>query len=816
MATKELQTRLQLKYDTYANWNDETLGENKGANLVLLKGEIGICAIGNTAETGSAEATNNPAVLFKVGDGVTPFKRLKWASALAADVYGWAKSETVVLTEKTETIGEGESAKTVTKQILEFKTGSTVNHSIDLSAFATDTDVKIITDNLAARITTIEGALGTDNGSAGSVSARLDFVEEQLDDILGHEADGDIEAKVGLINQALVDAKEYTDNQIGTAAVGTEGSDGYIAATGIRKEIMDTEASAVASANSYTDGKVSTINADISAVKGRLNVIEGEATVEGSIKQIVAGAVTEVKAYADSAETDAINAAKAYTDGVIGNKAEGETEATGIRGEIAQAELAAKTYTDSAVETIKAKDAAQDTAIQANADAIAAEKTAREQADQSINTKIGNVTEGKDVVTMISDAQTAAVSAAKTETEKQVKSLADNQVATNTTAIAALGKVDETLGSRLDTVEAKLADVANVMDFRGAVEALPESTEGYQDGDVIVVTAGDNSGKEFVVFDGNFVEFGYADGNTVAIGDLQQRMGTIETDVKEAQADISALETAVNKKLSNEDFDILWQAHITDHAETATKITSEIETAVNGEKALREAADTAINNKIGTLPSDYTTVVDGIAKAKKAGEDADAKATAVEGRMTTAEGNITTLQSIVKGYTSEGSIKTAIETAQTAATNAQTAAGDAQTRVGVLETSIPNIKTTAEDAQTRVAAVEGRVNTAETAIVTLQDIISDYTGKGAIKTAIESVTTLAQTGVDNAALAQATADKAQDEVDALETVVTGVKTTADTAAADIANIKADYLKAVDTYIFNCGSSTTVIHEKTVD
>lgn len=85
-------TRLQLKHDTYANWTNTSV-EGQGGNLVLLPGEIGICIIDNK-EQGAQTA---PTVLFKVGDGVHPFhdpdptKCLKWASALAADVYTWAK-----------------------------------------------------------------------------------------------------------------------------------------------------------------------------------------------------------------------------------------------------------------------------------------------------------------------------------------------------------------------------------------------------------------------------------------------------------------------------------------------------------------------------------------------------------------------------------------------------------------------------------------------------------------------------------------------------------------------------------------------------
>ena len=123
MATKELLTRIALKYDTYQNWTDASK-EGQGANLVLLKGELGICAIEN-----KADATTAPTVLFKVGDGTTPFSGLKWASALAADVHEWAKAETV------ELVGD----------VIQFKTGNSIKHSIDLSKYATDASVKEIT-----------------------------------------------------------------------------------------------------------------------------------------------------------------------------------------------------------------------------------------------------------------------------------------------------------------------------------------------------------------------------------------------------------------------------------------------------------------------------------------------------------------------------------------------------------------------------------------------------------------------------------------------------------------------------------------------
>ena len=91
MATKTLKTRIQLKYDTYTNWNTN--------NPVLLKGEWAATVIPTTAQDGSS---STPVVMLKVGDGVadsqgnitgTHFRDLPWASALASDVYSWAKKE---------------------------------------------------------------------------------------------------------------------------------------------------------------------------------------------------------------------------------------------------------------------------------------------------------------------------------------------------------------------------------------------------------------------------------------------------------------------------------------------------------------------------------------------------------------------------------------------------------------------------------------------------------------------------------------------------------------------------------------------------
>lgn len=80
MAT--LNTRIQLKCDTYENW--------QANDIVLKNGEIGFCVI--PADTGAVQT--EPTVMAKIGDGVKKYSELDWMSAKAADVYEWAKAAT--------------------------------------------------------------------------------------------------------------------------------------------------------------------------------------------------------------------------------------------------------------------------------------------------------------------------------------------------------------------------------------------------------------------------------------------------------------------------------------------------------------------------------------------------------------------------------------------------------------------------------------------------------------------------------------------------------------------------------------------------
>lgn len=104
MATKTIQTRIGLKYDFYSSWvqkgnwsNGTFTADPNGsssfdAGFVPLKGEVVFYYI--PGSTGAV--AQEPAVLFKVGDGVHSLHDLPWGSAIAADVYAWAKQQSLL------------------------------------------------------------------------------------------------------------------------------------------------------------------------------------------------------------------------------------------------------------------------------------------------------------------------------------------------------------------------------------------------------------------------------------------------------------------------------------------------------------------------------------------------------------------------------------------------------------------------------------------------------------------------------------------------------------------------------------------------
>lgn len=433
MAIKELMTRIALKYDSYSAWTDSSK-EGLGANLVLLKGEIGICEI----PAGNTEATNAPTVLFKVGNGTSKFHELKWASATAADVYSWAKAKTV--------------AYDSTNKKISFKNeaGAEV-HSIDLSSLAT----KAVTDDLVSRVAAIESSLG----DSGSVAGQLAALDGRLDTIEG-EGEGSI-AKAAA--DALASAKAYADKA---------------------------EEDAVAAAKVYTD-------AEVDKDRARLNALEAaDVTLDNAIKDNAAAIAKEASDRATAINTAkaGIKADYEAADSALDAKIAANTSAItaindGTNGVLATAKAYAdskvKALADGQVNTNKTDIATNKSDISGLRADLTAETNARVAADEALDARLDKVetffakAEGE----TINEALDTLVEIQKYITEDGAA--ADEMVkdiAANASAIEALQNIVKDGGSLELRVDAAEADLSTA---KANIVTLQAITSGYTGNEAI-------------------------------------------------------------------------------------------------------------------------------------------------------------------------------------------------------------------------------------------------------------------------------------------------------------------------------------------
>lgn len=264
---KTLKTRIALKYDSYTSWTT-----SPGKDLILLKGEIGICEIPNT-DPGNTEATTAPTVLFKIGDGEKKFSELNWASAKAADVFNWAKAQTV-------------EYNTTDKKIYFKDAKNTTVHSIDLTSLATVT----ATNALDARITDLENSIGGGEGSGGtSLSGQISALTGRLDIIEGESA-GSIKKAAA---DTLASAKAYTNEK--TTAIGTIQTD----LDGLKTTVNGHTASIAANDAAIKKNAADIIAGD-QAIK---NIIGGSYSASNTVHAAIEGAKTAIDNVSNTLDT---------------------------------------------------------------------------------------------------------------------------------------------------------------------------------------------------------------------------------------------------------------------------------------------------------------------------------------------------------------------------------------------------------------------------------------------------------------------------------------------------------------------------------
>lgn len=447
MAEKILNTRIQLKYDSYANWTSTTLGENKGANFVLKAGEIGICYLPTDYSEKQVVGSQPPQILMKVGNGSSKFSELPWVSAKAADVYEWAKQASLPVTKE----GNGNVVAGITWD------EATKGIKFTTASVATSEGM----EQLANRVTAIENGYATDAELAAAVEAINAAIALKADKTY---VDEQLALKVN-----VSDFNTFKGEN--TTAIGTAKSEAIAAA----KTETETQV------NALRDGAVKN-NADaIAAIKDHASVDSFADVMTEMTKYQLSGdyaTKAEAQGYANAKDEAIAEAKKAGTD------AAAALEAYKTSNNAAVALKADQTALDavSAVANAAATNAAlleeierAKAAEKANADAIAllTDGVDQEKVD-GVKDLIAYVEEhGPEVEQMQKDiaANTKAISDEASRADTEEKRLAGligtnaENIQKNADAIAALNAADGKVAN------ASKADVASSLDT-AAVEQV--------------------------------------------------------------------------------------------------------------------------------------------------------------------------------------------------------------------------------------------------------------------------------------------------------------------------------------------------------
>ena len=351
MSEKILNTRIQLRYDSFTNWQKGNNDGVKDRGAYLKKGELAVAYVADTKTETTPNDGTHP-IMFKVGPGY--FNELPWASALAADVYGWAKKV------------RGEST-----DVDYIKTIKTKNEETGVETTTTSTiTVQTAIDALYQAIETLSG------DSGASIAELITIINKNKEDIADVQGDiSDIVAEIGVASigdtaaTGLYAAIEAAQAKADAAYVLPEG--------GIEEDLSADVKESLALANSALQD-----HQDISHLAVKTEVADTYATKQS----LTDGLATKADKAAFEAIQETVNnffSEEAVIEGAIDTLKEiatyianDETGAADITGRVG----ALETKVDvEKVSTAISTAVAGETTLREEADA--AEKKAREDAD---------------------------------------------------------------------------------------------------------------------------------------------------------------------------------------------------------------------------------------------------------------------------------------------------------------------------------------------------------------------------------------------------------------------------------------------------
>lgn len=269
------------------------------------------------------------------------------------------------------------------------------------------------------------------------------------------------------------------------------------------------------------DTRLDTLETDVDTLESNL---AQEVTDRGNAITTAINALDSELSVTGTKDTDGLSIEIVQTDGKLASL---------------NASIAAETYDKygaaSGVQSNLDKEIERaEAAEQANADAIAAEKLARENAFDALDYEYSGTpaaaTEGTSISYVSSVSQT------------------DGKIAVEKTALqfkSAYNPSTNKIATEKDVTDA-VADLTGAMHFKGVVDALPEDVSDYENGDVIIVSS---TKKEYVFSDGAFVELGNEDLGIQAVQALDVadlNTETIKVEVGEGVTEDRSAYTFVN------------------------------------------------------------------------------------------------------------------------------------------------------------------------------------------------------------------------------------------------------------------------------
>ena len=612
---KILNTRIQLKYDTYNNW--------KTNNPVLKKGELAIVEI--PAETGAV--IQEPNYLLKVGDGSKNFLSLEFIAAKAADVHDWAKAAAKP-TYTIEEIGGYNAIDTDTQYKL--VQDATDGHIIKLQSMpkngTTWTDVATITTvdtlyndaELKARLDALEEKVGTQ-----TVQAAIEAYVTSLDlantyDAKGAAADAQAAAEATAA-AALSAAKSEMEANISTAQGAADAAQddvdalaeyvGEFTPVGEETTVVD-----------YIDAKFNQLDADngglagsVTANEGAIAALQSNSATKGELAEEVEELEGAIALKADQSDLDATNGRVTTLETASADHAGKLTKLIGSDADksvrdIAVEELAKQLIPDTAADAMNelreisawiqshpGEAAAMNAAIEALQNGSAT-KAELEAAVAAINEALGTKATVADL--------TAAVGRI-TANEDAIAALQ-----TNSATKEELQQAQTTLQGNID----KKADQSALDETDGKVAAAESAITDLQ----AKVDTGDKTVSEYVA-------------QAMTNADLSQYAK--QEDLTEAEGRIKANEDAITALNTNSATKAeLAEAQQSINTELAKKATEADLTLAEGRITALETADGEQDTLIAGLRTDLDAEISRAdAAEKKNAEDIDALEASVNG-----------------------------------------------------------------------------------------------------------------------------------------------------------------------------------------